>query len=55
MVETPEQINTLEPASAVRIGLIVKVVLAVVVPHSLVTATEIVCEPTFEKEILPGF
>ena len=55
MVEFPEQIDTLEPASAARVGLIVKVVLAVVVPHSLVTETEIVCEPTFGKEILPGF
>lgn len=42
----PEQNIKLGSATIVGVGLIVKVVLALVVPHSFVTATEIVFVPT---------
>ena len=55
IIELPEQIDESEPAIAVKVGCAVNVVLSVVVPHSLVTETEISCVPTFEKVTLPGF
>jgi hypothetical protein len=53
--EVPRQKIKLGSATTVGEALIVKVVFALVVPHSLVTATEIAWGPTPVKDTLPGF
>jgi hypothetical protein len=53
--EAPAQNVKLGSATTVGEGFIVKVVFALVVPHSFVTATVISLEPIPVKVILPGF